>query len=236
MGVDSKDVAAALKAEVFPVLRAAGFSQFKTRTAWRIDTHTIAVVDFRSLGSSLGSAVGATSHSFGTVAGLYFKAVHATPWAKEPLPARPDEWRCHARRVLRKGFFQLWCWRPDVWYVNRKGTNLESVIGDTVGAVRKQALPWLDDLGDISRALQVFESRDEGSMLPGIMHEILGGGMDSFDRAEISSALALALGDRERAREAWLRVLANPYYETLSDLRTLAAERIALIQGSEAQR
>lgn len=137
---------------------------------------------------------------------------------------------------MRKGFFQLWCWRPDVWYVNRKGTNLESVIGDTVGAVRKQALPWLDDLGDISRALQVFESRDEGSMLPGIMHEILGGGVDSFDRAEISSALALALGDRERAREAWLRMLANPYYKTLSDLRALAAERIALIQGSEALR
>jgi len=97
MGADSKDVAKELKAQIFPILRDAGFARFKTRTAWRDDAETICVVDFKSLGSYLGSAVGVTSHSFGAVAGVYFKAVHATPWSTEPVPDAPEEWRCQAR-------------------------------------------------------------------------------------------------------------------------------------------
>jgi hypothetical protein len=119
---DSKDVAKELKARIFPILREAGFARFKTRTAWRDDTETISVIDFKSLGSYLGSAVGVTSHSFGAVAGVYFKAVHATPWSTDPVPEMPEEWRCQARRVLRKRIFQLRSWRPDVWYVKPDAT------------------------------------------------------------------------------------------------------------------
>jgi hypothetical protein len=229
MNADSNAVAKALKADVFPVLREFGFSEFKTRTAWRTDTNTIAVLDFRSLGSYLGSAVGVTSHSFGAAAGLYYKAMHATPWAKEPVPGFPEEWRCQARRVLRKRVFQFWCWRPDVWYVNRKGTNLDAVVADTVRAVREEALPWLKDMSDMHRALEAFESRPESEMRPGIMHEILGGVPNSCARAEATSALALACGQRDRARAAWERMLGNPYYKGPSEMRLLAEERIRLI-------
>ena len=72
--------------------------------------------------------------------------------------------------MLRKKVFQLWCWRPDVWYVNRKGTNLDSVLADTVRAVREEALPWLRELGDIQRALEAFESRPDSEMRGGIAH------------------------------------------------------------------
>jgi hypothetical protein len=230
MSVDSKTVAKALKADVFPVLREAGFSEFKSRTAWRSDTSTIAVLDFPSLGSYLGSAVGVTSHSFGAVTGVYYRAMHATPWAKEPLPALPEEWRCQARRVLRKSMFQFRCWRPDVWYVNRKGSNLDSVVADTVRAVREQALPWLSDMADLPRALEAFESRPESEMRPGIMRETLGGVRDSFARADAASALALACGRDDRARAAWERMLGNPYYKGPSEMRALAEERIRLIE------
>src|SRR5262245_51111923 len=126
--MDSKDVAKALKGDVFPILREAGFGDFSTRTAWRDGPHTIDVVDFRSLGSYLGGAVAVTSHSFVVTLGVYYKAMHAVPWTQEPLPARPEEWRCQARRVVRKTIFQFWCWRPDVWYVGAKGKNLKPVI------------------------------------------------------------------------------------------------------------
>jgi len=227
--VDSKDVAKALKAEVFPVLRKAGFTHFKSRTAWRDSDSTIAVVDFRSMGSSLGSAVGVTSHYFGGGAGLYYKDLHSTPWATEPLPALPEEWCCQARRVLRKSIWQLWCRRPDVWYVKRSGSNLASVVDDVLRAVEEQALPWLNELGNPAVALEAFESRPESEMRRGIMLESLGGQLNSFARAERASALALARGDRDRARAAWTRMLANPYYKAPSDLRSLAEARVALL-------
>ncbi len=229
MAFDSKDVAKALKADLFAALREAGFSEFRTRTAWRTAADTVAVLDFRSLGSYLGSAVGVTSHSLCAEAGVYYKAVHATPWSKEATPSFPEVFRCQARRILRKRVFQLWPWRPDVWYVNRTGSNLESVVAGLVKAVRTEALPWLDEMADAQHALAVFESRHESSMWPGIMREILGGGLNSYARTDVVSALALASGQRERARSAWERMLANPYYKAQSELRTQVEERMRLI-------
>ena len=229
MTADSKDVAKELKARIFPILRDAGFARFKTRTAWKDDAETIVVVDFKSLGSYLGSAVGVTSHSFGAVAGIYFKAVHATPWSNEPLPEAPEEWRCQARLVLRKRMFQLRSLRPDVWYVKPAAGNLDKVIADAARAVREQALPWFEDMRDLSRALEAFESRPESEMRRGILHEILGGQLNSLARAEVSSALALRLGQRERARAAWQRMLDNPYYKGPSPMRSQAEERLKLI-------
>jgi len=229
MAADSKDVAKALKASVFPILRDAGFARFKTRTAWRDDAETISVVDFKSLGSYLGSAVGVTSHSFGAVAGIYFKAVHATPWATEAVPEQPEEWRCQARRVMRKRIFQLRSWRPDVWYVKPDARNLDKVIADAARAVREQALPWLERMRDPGHALDTFESRPESEYRRGITREMLGGSLNSLGRAEVISALALRLGQRDRARAAWQRMLDNPYYKGPSPARSQAEERLRLI-------
>jgi hypothetical protein len=228
--VDSKGVGRELKAVVFPFLRAAGFSEFTSRTAWRLRDNCTDVIDFRSLGSYLGDAIGVTSHSVVAAAGVYFKVVHQVPWATEPMPARPQEPACHARLFLRKSILQLWCWRPDVWYVSRTGSNLGRVVANLVKAVETQALPWLEEFGDLRRALDVFESRSETEMRRGIMRELYGGTLNSFARAEVSSALALALGDAGRAKEAYARMLANPYYTSVVELRQTAEERISLIE------
>jgi Domain of unknown function (DUF4304) len=226
---DSRDVAAALKAVVFPVLRDAGFTRFQSRAAWRVNQNAVEVVDFHSLGSYLGGAVGATSHSFGGSVGLYFKALHEVPWATERVPEWPREAACHARRCLRKSLFQLWHRRPDVWYVDPTGSNLDSVVSDVKKAVLKQALPWLDEYRDLERALYAFESRENREMRSGIGLEMFGGAMNSFARAEAASALALACGQPQRARDAWRRLLANSYYQRMPDLRQEAERRIALI-------
>jgi hypothetical protein len=226
---DSRDVSAGLKATVFPVLQEVGFSRFRSRAAWRWCDAGVEVVDFHSLGSYLGSAVGVTSHSFGGSIGVYYKAMHAAPWSTEPMPELPGEAACHARRCLRKSLFQLWCRRPDVWYVNPKGTNLQAVLVDVRRAVMEQALPWLDEYRDLEVALRAFESREDSEMRPGIGFELFGGGLNCFARAEATSALALACGRPQRAREAWQRMLANPYYQSISDLQQEAKRRLALI-------
>jgi hypothetical protein len=220
-----------LKAVVFPILRAAGFSEFTSRTAWRLRDECTDIIEFRSLGSYLGDAIGVTSHSVAAAAGVYYKAVHQTPWATEPMPARPQEPACHARLFLRKSILQLWCWRPDVWYVSRTGSNLARVVGDLTKAVQTQALPWFEELGDLRRALDVFESRPDTEMRRGIMRQLHGGTLNSFARAEVASALALSLGDASRAQDAYARMLVNPYYTTMVDLRHTAEKRIDLIEA-----
>ena len=229
MTMDSKAVARALKKRVFPGLKDAGFSEFSSRAAWRRTDRTTAVIGFPSLGSYLGSAIGTTSHSFGASAGVYYRALHEAPWSTDPMPARPEESRCQARRSLSKSIRQFWCRRPDIWYVNRRGSNLDAVVADVLRAVRQQALPWLAEFEDQSLALAAFEAREDSEMQPGILLETLGGGLDSLARAEISSTLALAGGDVNRAREAWQRLVANPYYQRIPDVMRTAEERLSLI-------
>ena len=141
--MNSQDVSKALKKEIFPFLRKKGFAQFTTRTAWKNDEHVISVINFASLGSYLGDRYGIlsrlTSHSFWIEAGLYFKAMHETPWAKSPAPNLPKVWECQARKTLKKSLRQFWCRRPDVWYVSTKGTGLDAIITDAKIAVQKQA-------------------------------------------------------------------------------------------------
>ncbi len=230
--MDASGVAKALKARVFPILREANFSEFGSRTAWRIREHTIDVLDFHSLGYYLGSAVSATAHSFVVTAGVHFKAVHAVPWAEGAPPDRPKESDCHARRFLWKRLLQLRCWRPDVWYVNRSGSNLDRVMAGLVRVLHLRGIPYLTELGDLSVALDILETRDESCTRSGIWKEMLSGGMGSFSRAEVVSALALALGDVARARKPWEAVLVEPYYQDNPDLRQKAEERLALLSGS----
>lgn len=177
----------------------------------------------------MGGALGVTSHSFGGSVGVYYKALHATPWATSPLPEQPEEPTCQARRFLRKSIFQLRCLRPEIWYVDRKGSNLDRVMSNVRKALEKQALPWLEALRDPEAALRAFESRSGREMLRGIMLEDFGGMRDSFARAEATSALALACGQPQRARDAWLRMLANPFYERTTPTRLEAERRLALI-------
>lgn len=63
----------------------------------------VEVVDFHSLGSYLGSAVGATSHSFGGQVGLYFKALQAAPWAYRDRNRALDAFELHEDREMRSG-------------------------------------------------------------------------------------------------------------------------------------
>ena len=107
--------------------------------------------------------------------------------------------------------------------------NLDRVVADVQKALRDQALPWLAEFTNIDSALAAFEKRDDSEMRRGIMLELLGGGIDSYARAEVSSALALARGDRERARAAWERMLRNPYYARIDNLRLVAEDRIKAI-------
>jgi hypothetical protein len=233
--VDSKGVSAAIKADIWPRLRDAGFSRFADRKAWRYQPTVIQVVDLPALGSHQGSRVSVTPWSFSATVGVYYTAVHHVPWVHEPVPEQPAGPTCQARRALRKEIFQWKCWRPDVWYVDRRGANLPRVMAALRSAFGRQALPWLEDMSTPSQAISAFERKEEAFARGGIAAELLGGALDSLARAEVVSALALEAGDISRAAAAWHRLLANPYYAKLIAIRQRAESNIRMLEAMAAK-
>ena len=71
--IESKEVSAALRLSVHPLLRTAGgFTKLKARGAWRFDEHTTSVVDFASFSPSRAASMGCTTFSFSVQLGVFF--------------------------------------------------------------------------------------------------------------------------------------------------------------------
>src|ERR1700756_4978391 len=62
--LDSSIVNREIKSAIRPLLQAAGFTQFTTRTGWRYAGEKIDVVNFQSFNSYLASSLGCTTYSF----------------------------------------------------------------------------------------------------------------------------------------------------------------------------
>jgi hypothetical protein len=232
--VDSKTVSKALRENVRPILRDAGFARFTTRKAWRSDGSTVHVIEFRSLGTYSALGTGATTYSFSGHLGVYYLALNAVPWGEPGNDdGAPEEWVCQARCVLGRELAQAELPRDDIWSVRPDGSNLPAVMGDVVRAVKSEALPWFGYFGDIRNALQAFESQDE-TFRTGAVQELLGGQPNSAARAQIASALALSLGETERAVAAWRRHLANPFYQRLPEFLDRARKNLSWIEERRA--
>lgn len=107
--VDARDVTRAIRRQVWPVLRTAGFDSFSGRTAWRYVDAAVDVVNFQSFSASIADAVGCTPFSFSVNLGLWLPGDSA-PRLKPDAQGRPrpQEWQCGHRRRLEKLIPQPW--------------------------------------------------------------------------------------------------------------------------------
>ncbi|MDQ2873637.1 MAG: hypothetical protein M3Y33_01955 [Actinomycetota bacterium] len=152
--MDGRQVGAAIRQQVRPVLKAAGFGEFTDRKAWRQSDHTIDHVAFRSFNSYIAAGVGCTSFSFSVEAGVCFRCL-------DPGLRRPQAQHLTFRSVLGKNLRQPVFHpygrqeatdRPDVWYVAPDGQNLDDVVDDAVVSLRQLGLPFIERYGDPLRA------------------------------------------------------------------------------------
>jgi hypothetical protein len=226
--MDSRAVNRAIRATVGPYLKTRGFERWTDRNFGRRRPHSVEVVNFQSFNEYLAARVGCTTFSFALNLGIYFDSVRFLPWLKQPIPARPKEYECHARRRVasppENGE------RRDIWYVDEEEATLRELIPLVVKALDEQAVAWFEEFSDLERALQAFETREE-SYLGGAISECLGGGLNSIQRATIASALALEIGDRARAVAAWERVISNPFCARMSDVLEHARSHIRDLDG-----
>lgn len=200
--MDSSVVNAELRRQVRPVLKAAGFTRFTERNAWRYSDGRIDVVNFQSFNSYLAEGIGSTTYSFSVNLGCAFTRLPSRTAFKirggQPVPA---EHECDVRRHLQKTLEQRELPRPDVWYVDERGVYLMPAVLDATHALVNQGLPWFERFASYEELLRtLLEDGESMEIAWGF------GNQPSPIRAFLTGYTALALGRRAMAREylAWL--------------------------------
>lgn len=166
----------------------------------------------------------ATTFSFSVRLGVAYPLSRDYPWIAHPTPERPKEQACAARRTPRKGLVQQIMarrrrffavdpdeddWemrdmeRPDIWFVAPDGSNTEDLAADALQQIVTQGMPWFAELGDLEKAIDIFATRPDRHLIPGAYGEGYGA-LGTWKRSETIAALALELGDVDRARRALL--------------------------------
>ena len=216
--MDSKAVNKGIKAEVWPLLRDAGFSGFSSRTAWRHRQRQVDVVNFQSFNSYNASVLGCTTYSFSVNLGCYLLEVpESFPSVKEkggtPLP---EEYQCHFRGRLAKQLRQPEFPDKHIWFVDAEGAYIQAALHDVRMTMSRDALPWFDRLSDRGEVLRILREDEE------IMSHLWGfGRQGSPVRQYLTGYVALAAGRHDIARESLQAAASTPSYAGIAErLRT----------------
>lgn len=160
--MDSKDVSRAIRSRIRPLLKTAGFDRFTSRTAWRLCGSAIGVVNIQSFSSYLAAGVGCTTFSFAINLGCHYTFLPECGASRfYDRDNLPQEYHCAFRRALRKSLAQPKFPRPDVWFVEVDGSNLDACIDDTAGVLEHDGMPWFSRLSDPREALRIVQADDE---------------------------------------------------------------------------
>lgn len=194
--MDGKVVGRALREQVRPVLRAAGFSQFTDRKAWRESEHTIDHVTFRSLNAYNAGVLGCPSYSVTVEVGVFYRCF-------DPALTRPQDYDCTFRAILGKTIRQPFFateWgpsadRPEILYVKEDGANLGDVVREAKVILETQGLPFLDHFNQPERAFNslMTERMTDGDF--GKPHVIFPGNPESPNWRESSLSIGHLIMD-----------------------------------------
>ena len=155
--IDGKVVSRAVKAEVRPLLKEAGFASFTDRKGWRDTEFTIDHVTVRSFNAYTAGVLGCTSYSFTVEVGVFYRCFG-------PDLSRPQDYNCTFRAILGKTIrqpFFMTEWgpatdRPDVFHVLPDGSNLDEVIEDAKRVLSRQGIPFMERFNDPARAFEAL--------------------------------------------------------------------------------
>lgn len=174
--VNQRLVTRALRQELRPQLRDAGFTTFTDRKAWREREHTIDHVALRSFSAYNAGVLGCTTYSLTVEVGVFYRCLNSDL-------SLPQDYDCTFRAILGKSFPQPYFAtelgpakdRPDILYVRSDGSNLTDVVSEAKNLIHTQGLPFLGRFGRPEQAFEglMTERMDDGgfnrpiTMFPG---------------------------------------------------------------------
>lgn len=210
--MDSKVVNKAIRQSVRPLLKELGFSRFTPRTAWRYTEGRVEVLNFQSFNSYLAESIGATTYSFSVNLGCLLLEVPSTGIKVKDGFLMPQEYECHLRGRLSRGFRQRELKRRDTWYIDPDGRYLERAMQDVATAIQRDAEPWFAQLRDSGQVLDLLLSADEK------VCELWGFGANpSPNRSYLTGYVARALGQQELARDKLTEALESGCYDAVAE-------------------
>jgi uncharacterized protein DUF4304 len=212
--MDSKVVNKEIRRTVWPVLREAGFGHFSSRSAWRHVGSRVEVLNFQSFNTYNAGVLGCTTYSFSVNLGAFLGEV---PPSHEPTRIKaidskplPEEYECHLRGRLHRGFTQAECARQDIWYIDPAGQYLEKAVHDVRMTILRDGFPWYESLRDTGEVLRVLTDESED------MDRLWGFGANPSPlRFYLTGYVALALGKRELARNSLQAVLRSDSFQSV---------------------
>lgn len=191
--MDSKTVNREIRKTIWPALKAAGFSHFTSRVAWRHHADSIDVIEFQSFNKYNAEALGVTTFSFCVNLGKFPRYVPPcwAPKTKEGIQL-PSQAEC-LFRGSRLPTINPAASHPNLWSIDKEGRNLLWCIRD-VQSQLPAALEWFARLDDRAEVLRILLENDED------MSALWGFGRNPSPlRAYHAGYVALALGDNATA-------------------------------------
>jgi hypothetical protein len=198
--MDSKTVSAAIRKHLRPLMRAVGgFTKFTGRSAWRVDDQTTSVIQFQSFSAYLAEGIGCTTFSFAVRLGLLYRY-------GQPVTPLPNDAQCTFRMTLgkstRQPVFVPYASverrkptdRPDVFFVQRDGANLDAMVADVAEGLRHRGFPALEQLRDPPHAYQLLLDGDHVPLHYAGLEITPPGAFDSPARREATLRVGHVLG------------------------------------------
>jgi hypothetical protein len=156
-----------IRAEIRPFLKDAGFSEFTSRTAWRYHADRVDVVNFQSFNSYHAETLYVTTYSFSVNLGCYLlyipdqnlRAPRAAELSRGTL--RPQEYECHLRGRLSRGYFDLRKLDRDIWFIDERGSNITKALHDVRLGLTNTGLPWFTQFETPAQVHSILASKEE---------------------------------------------------------------------------
>jgi len=147
--MDSKVVSKAIRERIRPLLKENGFTEFTDRNAWRYFEDRIDVVNFQSYNQYHSDVMGCTTFSYSVNLGVFLKYLPRDFNIKEKNGFLfPMEYECHFRAELKRGYREWFKKIDALWYIDKRGKNLDKAIKDTSSQLNKCAFTWFNIFND----------------------------------------------------------------------------------------
>lgn len=167
----------AFRKHITPVLKESGFETVNVRKNYLRSAHAICLLEIRALGARLGFESGFPSSSVCVWLGVYYPFLPVDErdkiWMRIKTDKRgmlvPEEVQCHLRSQLvapASNPKQRALWNPaererrDIFWLERDGSDADSVSHVIADLITQVALPWFKTRAEPLDAIRVIETED----------------------------------------------------------------------------
>ena len=237
MGTTAKETTRALRKIVYPLLKAEGFDDWTSRSAWRRKAGRIEVVQFRSFNTYYAESFNCTPASVDVWIGIQIPELSSAPYAKfGPKGVRPIEAAMPIRAHLAPSLGLQQCNPLKIWNID-SSEDAEACASDIAEQMRAYGLAWANrpfEPAALQELLFKNQSSDDmndiDAMPNGACLWIDAGNVGSPSRNRMIAELARAQGNYALASERFERARWARNMKTGERFLFLSPEKDAELQ------